>query len=80
MTKHFNYLYLLSQETFDLQTKSEKIFLPYHTLQKPTIYKKNNFEYSDLTDSEYVNLCNILINNQHCFAKHKIDVGKISTP
>ena len=28
------YLYLLSQETFDLQIKSEKIFLPYHILQK----------------------------------------------
>ena len=27
-----------------------------------------------------MNLCNILINNQHCYAKHKNDVGKISTP
>ena len=33
-----------------------------------------------MTDTEYVNLCNILINNQHCYAKHKNDVGKISTP
>ena len=33
-----------------------------------------------MTDSEYVNLCNILINDQHCYAKHKNDVGKISTP
>ena len=32
-----------------------------------------------MTDTEYVNLCNILINNQHCYAKHKNDVGKIST-
>ena len=33
-----------------------------------------------MTDTDYVNLCNILINNQHCYAKHKNDVGKISTP
>ena len=33
-----------------------------------------------MTDNEYVNLCNILINNQHCYAKHRNDVGKISTP
>ena len=32
--KHFIYQYLLSQETFDLETKSKKIFLPYHILQK----------------------------------------------
>ena len=33
-----------------------------------------------MTDTEYVNLCNILINNQHCYAKHKKDVGNIFTP
>ena len=33
-----------------------------------------------MTDKEYVNLCNFLINNQHRFAKRRIDVGKISTP
>ena len=33
-----------------------------------------------MTDTEHVNLCNILINNQHCYAKHKNDVGKFSTP
>ena len=32
-----------------------------------------------MTDTEYINLCNILINYQHCYAKHKNDVGKIST-
>ena len=42
--------------------------------------KKFNFEYSDLTDTEYVNLCSILINNQNCYAKYKNDVGKTSTP
>ena len=32
-----------------------------------------------MTDTEYVNLCKILINNQHFYANHKNDVGKIST-
>ena len=53
--------------------------IPYSTENQQFI-KKFNFEYSDLTDTEYVNLCNILIDNQPCYAKHKNDVGKISTP
>ena len=32
-----------------------------------------------MIDNEYVNLCNILIDNQQCYAKHRNDVGKIST-
>ena len=40
--------------------------LPYSTENQQFI-KKFNFEYSDLTDTEYVNLCNILINNQNCY-------------
>ena len=53
--------------------------LPY-TTENQQFIKKFNFEYSDLTDTEYVNLCNILINKQNCYAKHRNDVGKISTP
>ena len=53
--------------------------LPYSTKNLHFI-KKFNFECSDLTDTEYVNLCIILINNQNCYAKHKNDVGKFSTP
>ena len=33
-----------------------------------------------MTDYENVNLCNILIINQHCYAKHRNGVGRISTP
>ena len=33
-----------------------------------------------MTDTEYVNLCNIVTNNQNYYAKHRNDVGKISTP
>ena len=39
--------------------------LPY-TKENEQFIKKFNFEYSDLTDNEDVNLCNILINKQHC--------------
>ena len=53
--------------------------LPYSTKNQQLI-RKFNFEYSDLTDNEYVHLCSILINNQKCYAKHKNDVGKTSTP
>ena len=53
--------------------------LPY-TAENQQFRKKFNFEYSDLTDTEYINLCNILINNQNCYAKLRNDVGKISTP
>ena len=53
--------------------------LPY-TTENQQFIKKFNFEYSDLTDTEYINLCNILVNNQHCYAKHRNNVGKISTP
>ena len=53
--------------------------LPY-TPENQQFIKKFYFEYSALTDTEYVNLCNFLINNQHCCAKHRNDVEKISTP
>ena len=51
-----------------------------YTAEIQQFKKKLNFEYSDLTDTENVNLCNILINNQNCYAKHRNDVGKVSTP
>ena len=53
--------------------------LPY-TAENQQFIKKFNFEFSDLTVTEYVNLCNILINNQNCYAKHRNDVEKTSTP
>ena len=41
---------------------------------------KSNFQFSDLTDTEYTTLCNLLVNHKHCYATHKNDVGKISPP
>ena len=40
---------------------------------------KFNFQFSDLTDTEYVTLCNLLLKYKTCYATHKNDVGKIAT-
>ena len=42
--------------------------------------RKFNFQFSDLTDTEYVTLCNLLLECKTCYATHKNDVGKIATP
>ena len=41
---------------------------------------KFNFQFFDLTDTEYVTLCNLLLKYKTCYATHKNDVGKIATP
>ena len=41
---------------------------------------KINFQFSDLRDTEYITLCNKLLKYKTCYATHKNDVGKISTP
>ena len=41
---------------------------------------KFNFQFSNLTDTEYVTLCNLLLKYKTCYATHKNDVGKIATP
>ena len=42
-----------------------------NTAENQHIVKKFNFENSNLTDTEYVNFCNILINNPNCYTKHR---------
>ena len=53
--------------------------LPYSP-ENLNIIHKFNFQFFDLTDTEYVTLCNLLLKYQICFATHKNDVGKIATP
>ena len=63
-------------------TPSEKrIFpsLPY-TSENLKFLNKFNFQFSGLTDTEYITLCNMLLKYETCYATHKNDVGKISTP
>ena len=62
-------------------TSEKRIFpsLPY-TSENLKFINKFNFQFSDLTDSEYITLCNMLLKYETCYATHKNDVGKISTP
>ena len=62
-------------------TSEKRIFhsLPY-TSENLKFFNKFNIQCSDLTDTEYIILCNMLLKYKTCFATHKNDVGKISTP
>ena len=62
-------------------TSEKRIFpsLPY-TSENLKFINKFNFQFSDLTDTEYITLCNMLLKYKTCYATHKNDVGKISTP
>ena len=51
-----------------------------YTSENLKFINKFNFKFSDLTDTEYITLCNMLLNYKTCYATHKNDVGKISTP
>ena len=41
---------------------------------------KFEFQYSDVTDDEYLTLCSILVKYRNCYATHKNVVGQIATP
>ena len=62
-------------------TSEKRIFpsLP-NTSDNLKLINKFNFQFSDLTDTEYITLCNMLLKYKTCDATHKNDVGKISTP
>ena len=62
-------------------TSEKRIFpsLPYGS-ENLKFFKKFNFQFSDLTDTEYITLCNMLLKYKTCYATRKNDVGKISTP
>ena len=62
-------------------TSEKRIFpsLPYSS-ENLNFIIKFNFQFSDLTDTEYITLCNMLLKYKTCYATHKNDVGKLSTP
>ena len=49
--------------------------LPY-TAENLKFTNKYNFQFSDLSDTEYVTFCNLLLKYKTCYATHKNDVGK----
>ena len=53
--------------------------LPYSP-ENLKVINKFNFQFSDLTDTEYITLCNLLLKYNTCYATHKNDVAKIATP
>ena len=66
------------QPTSDTSTSRTFPTLPY---SKDNLKFVNKFtlHFSDLTDTEYVTLCNLLVEHKNCYATHKNDVGKIAT-
>ena len=62
-------------------TSETRIFpsLPY-TSENLKFINKFNVQFSDLTDTAYITLCNMLLKYKTCYTTHKNDVGKISTP
>ena len=52
-------------------TSKPRIFpaLPY-TPENLKFINKLNFQFSDLTDTEYITLCNLLLKYKTCYAKH----------
>ena len=49
--------------------------LPY-CKENPPFINKFNFQFSDLTYTEYKTLCNFIVSLKNCYATHKTDVGK----
>ena len=62
-------------------TSEKRIFpsLPY-TSENLKFINKFNCQFSDIKDTEYITLCSMLLKYKTCYATHKNDVGKISTP
>ena len=53
--------------------------LPY-TTENLKFINKFIFQFSDLTETEYITLCNLLLKYKPCYATHKNDVGKTANP
>ena len=51
-----------------------------YTSENLKFINKFTFQFFDLTDTEYITLCNMLLKYKTCYVTHKSDVGKISTP
>ena len=61
--------------------KNSRIFPSLHyTSENLKFINKFNFQFSDITDTEKITLCNLLLKYKTCYATQKNDVVKISTP
>ena len=81
MTKHLHIPVTPVIQNVQPTSTIKKTFPPLPiTEENQKFIKKFNFQFSDLSDTEYVKLRTKLVNNKDCYAKHKNDVGLISTP
>ena len=65
---HTSHLYNVQPTS---HTSEKRIFpsLPY-TSDNLKFFNKFNFQLSDLTDTEYITLCNLLLEYKTCYATH----------
>ena len=67
------------QPTSDTPKSRTFCTLPY-SKDNLKFINKFTFQNSDLTDTEFVTLCNLLVKHKNCYAIHKNDFGKVATP
>ena len=75
----------IKSQLFNVQPTSHTLYsrvfrsLP-NTTENLKFINKFNFQFSDLTDIEYITLCSLLLKYKTCYPTHKNDVGKNATP
>ena len=63
------------------QKPTPRMILPLpHSTEELQFLTNIHLQYSDLNDSDYTYLCKLLVENKHCYVKHRNNVGKLSTP
>ena len=50
------------------------------TTENLNFINKFNFQFSDLTDTEYITLCNLLLNTKHVMQPIKMVLAKLQLP
>ena len=80
ITEHIPQTNLSLQDNNDSVPSLPPVFpsLPY-TTENLKFTNKYKFQFSYLTDTEYITRCNLLLKNRTCSATRKNDVGKIAT-
>ena len=75
---------ILNNTVYNEQLSSKlalRVFLTFSNSEENLHFLKNfRFQNSDFNDSEYIQLCKLLVKNKHFNAIHCIVIRKISTP
>ena len=73
-------LHLFTMFNLLLTLQELVFFLHYHTLQKISSSLTNSLSNYLTSQTDYITLCNMLLKYKTCYANHKNDNNKISTP